>query len=148
MKKLLLTTFMSLGLAGVITASGTDKGQKGEGQKENQIKAYVEAALASAYDEPMDGQWQVTSLTQGFQQAAYTHRGIRRSLFFSPDNARMLAQIELVEPSELSAKMTRKISRKYKGYRIGQVIKYFDGETLYFISLKKDQQQVLVSCAR
>jgi hypothetical protein len=149
MKKLLLTVLMAIGLAGAVVASGTDKEEKANRRnvKEKQVKAYVEAALASAYGEPIDGQWQVTSVIRDFQQASYTHRGIRRSLFFSPDNARMLASIELVEPGELSAKMTRKLTKKYKGYRIGQVIKYFDGETLYFVSLKKDQDEVLVSYA-
>lgn len=149
MKKLLLSVLMTLGLAGAVVASGMDKEEKANRRavKEKQVKAYVEAALASAYGQPQDGQWQITSVTRDFQQASYAHRGTRRSLFFTADNARMLASIELVEPGELSAKMTRKLARKYKGYQIGQVIKYFDGETLYFVSLKKDQDEVLVSYA-
>jgi hypothetical protein len=69
-------------------------------------------------------------------------------LFFSADNRHRLASIDLVEPGELSAKLIRKLKRQYKGYQIGQVIRYFDGETLYFVSLKKDQEEVLISYAR
>lgn len=150
MKNLLFTLFMALGLAGAAAASGTDGGEQGGGRrgKEKQEKAYVEAALALVYVAPKEGQGQETSLTRYFRQAACTRGGMRRSLFFSADNARMLARIELVEPGELSAKLTRKLKKKYKGYRIGQVIRYSDGETLYFVSLQKDQEQVWVLDAR
>lgn len=150
MKKLLLTVLLAAGLAGAVTASGTNDETKENRStvKEKQVKAYVTAALNSAYGEPVEGQWQITAITRDFQQAAYKHQGMRKSLFFSPDNARMLASIELVEPMDLSAKLTRKLARKYKGYQIAQVIKYYDGETMYFVSLKKDQEEVLVSYAR
>ena len=52
--------------------------------------------------------------------------------------------MDLVAPSELSGKLTRKLARNYKGYQIARVIKYHDGETMYFVSLKKDQEEVLV----
>jgi hypothetical protein len=150
MKKLLLTLLFAAGLAGGAVASGKDKEarQNQKAVKEKQVQAYVEAALAAAYGEPSEGQWRVRAITREFQQAAFIQRSIRKSLFFSPDNARMLASIELVEPAELSAKLTRKLARKYKGYHVAQVIKYFDGETLYFVSLKNDQEEILVSYAR
>jgi hypothetical protein len=150
MKKLLLTVLLATGLAGAVVASGADKEKKKCRQtvKENQVQAYVAAALASAYGEPQGGQWQVRAITTGFQQGVYHHRGARKSLFFSADNKHRLASIELVAPDELSAKLIRTLKRKYKGYEIGQVIRYFDGETLYFVSLKKNQEEVLISYAR
>jgi opacity protein-like surface antigen len=150
MKKFLFTLMLVTGLAGAgQAADGNNEVKvKQSTARERQAKTYVEAALAAAYGEPSDGQWQVTAITRGYQQAAFIQQGIRKSLFFSPDNARMLASIEIVPAGELPEKMTRKLARKYKGYQIAQVIKYYDGDTMYFISLKKNLEAIMVGYAR
>jgi hypothetical protein len=149
MKTLLLTVLIAIGVAGAGAACGMHKGEDScRAAKEKQVQAYVEAALALTYGKPVVGQGQTGFLRGDFRQAAYSHRGMRRSLFFTADNARMLARIQVVDAHELSAKLARKLARKYKGYRIGQVIRYSDGQTLYFVTLTKDREEVLVSYAR
>jgi hypothetical protein len=150
MKKLLLTILLAAGVAGAVLACGSDKEAKvnQRAAREKQIQIYVETALAAAYGAPTGGQWQVTAHSRELRQGGMGQGSIRKSLFFSPDNVRLLARIDLLDPKELSGKLTRKLARKYKGYQIAQVIKYHDGETMYFVSLKKDQEEVLVSYAR
>jgi hypothetical protein len=146
MKKLLFTILLATGLSGAVLACGSDKEEKEnkKAARAKQIDIYVGAALAAAYGEPSQEQGRLTAITRQYRQAAFIHRSLPRSLFFSPDNTRRLARVDLVAPSELSGKMTRKLARKYKGYQIARVIKYHDGETMYFVSLKKDQEEVLV----
>ena len=146
MKKLLFTILLATGLSGAVLACGSDKEEKENKRaaSEKQIEIYVGAALAAAYGEPSQERGRITAITRECRQAAFIHRSLRKSLFFSPDNKRLLARIDLVAPTELSGKLSRKLARKYKGYQIAQIIKYQDGETMYFVSLKKGREEVLV----
>lgn len=150
MKKYLFTLLLVTGITGAALACGKDKERKENPKdlRDRQVAAYVTAALVSAYGEPVAGTWQRTAISRDFRQAVYLHREIRKSLFFSGDNTRRLAHIEQVGSDTLPAKLSRKLRKKYKGYRIAQVIRYHDGETLYFVSLEKDSENVLVSYAR
>lgn len=135
MKNLLLTALMIIGFAGTTLAAGNDKEEKDN--KETGKVSQQDAGQAV-------NQWQFVAGKGESNQ----YQGMRKSLFFSADNAQMLAQFDEVAPEVLSKKMTRKLSRKYKGYQISRVVRYQNGQELYLVTLQKDQQEVFVNLPR
>jgi hypothetical protein len=142
MKKHLFILLLVTGISGAALACDKDKERKETTYQSNDQEE--EAALA----EPVAGSWQRTLSSQDFRQANYLRRDFRKSLFFSGDNARRLAGVEQVEAGALPARLKRRLRKTYKGYRIAQVMRYDDGASLYFVSLEKGQDRILLSCAR
>lgn len=145
MKKYLFAFLLVTGICGAALACGEDKESKDSTHQRKDGQADV---LAPDLDEPVAGSWQRTAVSRDFRQAFYLHRDVRKSLFFSGDNSRALASMEQVDAGALPGPLKRQLRRSYKGYRIAQVIRYHDGQTLYFVSLTKDQENVLLSFAR
>lgn len=145
MKKYLFAFLLVTGICGAALACGEDKEIK---DSTHQRKSGQAGNLAPDVEEPVAGSWQRSAISRDLRQAVYLHRDLRQSLFFSRDNSRTLASMDLVNAQALPGHLKRKLRRNYKGYRIAQVIRYHDGQTGYFVSLKKDQEQVLLSFAQ
>ena len=145
MKKYLFAFLLVTGICGAALACGDDKENK---DSTHQRKSAQTGNLAPDLDIPVAGSWQRSAISRDMRQAVYLHRDLRKSLFFSRDNSRALASMEQVGAGTLPGHLKRKLRRNYKGYRIAQVIRYHDGETLYFVSLTKDQEKVLLSFAQ
>lgn len=147
MKRILFTVLLATGLAGVVLAAGSDKEERENPNTsaEKQIKA--DTGLAVSTSGAAGGQWRTGVLTREFQQAAFLQGSTRKSLFFSPDNAHLRARFEVVAPRELAGKVIRRLGRKYKGYQVAQVLRFDDGAAMYFITLRKGQEEVLVAYA-
>ncbi|MGV3505466.1 MAG: hypothetical protein ACO1O1_17290 [Adhaeribacter sp.] len=142
MKKYLFTFLLVTGITGAALACGKDKEKKETTSPSSQNRA------AAGLPQPLAGTWQQAAISRDFRQAVYLHREIRESLFFSGDNARLLAGIERVHPTALPGQLKRQLRKTHPGYRIAQVLRYDDGQTLYFVSLAKDQERVLLSFSR
>ena len=151
MKKIVYLAFLVVALSVEVSASVTRK----DDNKEPEVSFFAENNFSRKYQNATEVTWTVS---KEFQKASFVQDGVKMNAFFD-QTGEYIATTQYVEAEKLPAISKKRIEKFYNGYVVEEVVKYdFDDQnaflnfyrgqnnynTLYFVSLKKDEQKVVV----
>jgi type 1 fimbria pilin len=137
--------FVTLATIGLLStgAFAADGGKKSE----TTVSSYVQNEFDSEFGDATNVVWTVTANSQ---KATFVLDGVAMTAFYNLQGE-YLGVTQDVTYSSISAKAQKEIAAEYKGYTPADVIKLttndassaFD-QTIYFVDLKNDANEVLV----
>ena len=128
-------TALFIVLLSVTTFAKADGVKTGEG-KATPTRYYL--------GDELEGAEKVTWVkTPKFQRASFVKDGATMSAFYNWQNE-LIATTKKVEVSQLSSTAIKNIIQKFGGYKMGEIIEYKDGQTLYFVNLMDDTKDFII----
>ncbi|MXV51119.1 hypothetical protein GS399_09075 [Pedobacter sp. HMF7647] len=141
MKKLLIT----LSIATTLTTAAFADIKVDDKGKNKDATTTAQYQFAFEFKNAKDVEWTVTP--SQLQKATFTLDGVSTAAFYNMDNEHV-ATTQYVDAKELPANAVSQIQKYYKGYTIGQVVKYIDADPVYFVDLKNDKEELLISVTK
>lgn len=135
MKKVFYSALLVMGLS-VSTLAATGN----ETKNTITVSPNVQARFESRYAGAESVTW---TATNQFQKAIFTLNGVPMTAFYNLANE-YIATTQISSADRLAAAVKVRLEKTYKGYTVNKVIQYDNGQTIYFVDLKKDQKEVLV----
>ena len=114
--------------------------------KADDVKTGESKTTATRYylGDELEGAEKVTwTKTPKYLRASFVKDGAPMSAFYNWQNE-LIATTQRVEITKLSATAIKKIVTKFGGYKMGEIIEYKNGQTLYFINLMSDTKDFII----
>jgi hypothetical protein len=133
MKKSLLSALLMMVLS-VVAFAKNDK-EKGKERK---------STTASYYATELAGAKNVTWTKSGkFQKASFIKDGARMTAFYNWQNE-LIATTQIVDVTELPAKAINNLVKYFPGNKMGEIVRYKNNETIYFVNLTNEKEDFIV----
>jgi hypothetical protein len=132
MKKSLFSTLLLL----VLTVTAFAKDDKENDKEKKSTVSYYAYELAGAENLT----W---TKTAKFQKATYLKDGARMSAFYNWQNE-LIATTQIVDVTTLPAKAIRNLVKHFPGNQMGEIVRYKNGETIYFVNLTNAKEDFIV----
>ena len=78
-----------------------------------------------------------------YLRATFIKNGAPMSAFYNWENE-LIATTQRVEVTKLPATAIKNIVKEFGGYKMGEIIEYKNGQTLYFINLMNDSKDFII----
>lgn len=132
MKKSLLSALLMMVLS-VVAFAKNDK----EKDKEKKSKvAYYAHELVGAENV-------IWTKSGKFQKASFLKDGARMTAFYNWQNE-LIATTQIVEVTELPAKAIQNLVKNFPGNNMGEIVRYKNNETVYFVNLTSEKEDFIV----
>jgi len=114
---------------------------KADGVKTGESKA---TATRYYFGDELEGAEKVTwTKTPKYLRASFVKNGASMSAFYNWQNE-LIATTQRVDITKLSATAIKNIIKEFGGYKMGEIIEYKNGQTLYFINLMSETKDFIV----
>jgi hypothetical protein len=135
MKKLFISAALMIVLSGATLAEPAFDKSRGT----------ITAATQTRFNQDFEAAENVTwEISFEFQKATFTQNGQTITAFYNWSN-KLVATTQNVDFIELSPLAIKNLLKQYPDHIISSIIKYDDGHTVYFLNLKKEKADFLVS---
>jgi len=114
---------------------------KADGVKTSESK--IPATRLYVGDELEGAEKVMWSKSPKFIRASYIKNGASMSAFYNWQNE-LIATTQRVDITKLSATAIKNIIKEFGGYKMGEIIEYKNGQTLYFINLMDETKNFIV----
>jgi hypothetical protein len=132
MKKSLLSTLLFLAVSVAAFAADDKENDK---EKKSTITYYAHELVGAE-----NLNW---TKTAKFQKATYLKDGARMSAFYNWQNE-LIATTQIVDVTELPAKAIKNLVKYFPGNQMGEIVRYKNGETVYFVNLTNAKEDFIV----
>jgi hypothetical protein len=133
MKKSLFSALLMMVLS-VAAFAGNDK------EKDKEKKS----TSSSYYSHELVGAKNVTwSKSSKFQKASFIKDGARMTAFYTWQNE-LIATTQIVDVTDLPAKAINNLVKNFPGNQMGEIVRYKNGETVYFVNLTNEKEDFIV----
>lgn len=132
MKKSLLSALLMMVLS-VVAFAKNDK-EKDKEKKSN--VAYYAHELVGAENV-------IWTKSGKFQKASFLKDGARMTAFYNWQNE-LIATTQIVEVTELPAKAIQNLVKNFPGNNMGEIVRYKNNETVYFVNLTSEKEDFIV----
>jgi hypothetical protein len=133
MKKSLFTALLMM----VLSVAAFAKNDK-EKEKERR------SASHSYFAHELVGAENVTWTKTGkFQKASFIKDGARMTAFYNWQNE-LIATTQIVEVTKLPAKAIQNLVKYFPGNKMGEIVRYKNNETVYFVNLTNEKEDFIV----
>ena len=132
MKKSLLSALLMMVLSVVAFA----KNDKEKDKEKKSAVAYHAHELVGAKNV-------IWSKSAKFQKASFIKDGARMTAFYNWQNE-LIATTQIVEVTELPAKAIQNLVKYFPGNNMGEIVRYKNDETVYFVNLTSEKEDFIV----
>lgn len=78
-----------------------------------------------------------------FNKASYIKDGARMTAFYNWQN-QLIATTQIIEVTELPAKAIQNLVKYFPGNKMGEIVRYKNDETVYFVNLTNEKEDFIV----